>query len=55
MEKILEIQKNVKAIVRKYENDLIKLDVEVFRSVDGYDHYTVSSFGRVKIRRLAGY
>ena len=48
MEKILEIQKNVKAIVRKYENNLIKLNVEVFRSVDGYDHYAVSSFGRVK-------
>ena len=48
MEQILEIQKNVKAIVRKYENNLIKLNVEVFRSVENYDHYAVSSFGRVK-------
>ena len=48
MEKILEMQKNVQAIVRKYENNLIKLNVEVFRSVDGYDNYAVSSFGRVK-------
>ena len=48
MEKILEIQKNVKAIVRKHQNNLIKLNVEVFRSIDGYDNYAVSSFGRVK-------
>ena len=48
MEKILEIQKNVKAIIRKYEKDLIKLNVEVWRSIDGYDNYAVSSFGRVK-------
>ena len=48
MEKILEIQKNVKAIVRKYENNLIKLNVEVFRSVDGYENYAVSSFGKIK-------
>ena len=48
MEQILEMQKNVQAIVRKYENNLIKLNVEVFRSVDGYDNYAVSSFGRVK-------
>ena len=48
MEQILEIQKNVKAIVRKYENNLIKLNVEVWREIDGYDKYAVSSFGRVK-------
>ena len=48
MEQILEIQKNVKAIVRKYENNLIKLNVEVFRSVDGYENYAVSSFGKIK-------
>jgi hypothetical protein len=48
MEQILELQKNVQAIVRKYENNLIKLNVEVFRSVDGYENYAVSSFGRVK-------
>ena len=48
MEKILEMQKNVQAIIRKYENNLIKLNVEVFRSVDGYENHTVSSFGRVK-------
>jgi len=48
MEQILELQKNVQAIVRKYENNLIKLNVEVFRSVDGYENYAVSSFGRIK-------
>ena len=49
MEKILEIQKNVKAIVRKHQNNLIKLNVEVFRrSIDCYDNYAISSFGRVK-------
>ena len=48
MEQILEIQKNVKAIVRKYENNLIKLNVEVWRSIENYDNYVVSSFGRVK-------
>ena len=48
MEQILEIQKNVKAIVRKYENNLIKLNVEVWRSIKNYDNYVVSSFGRVK-------
>ena len=48
MEKILEIQQNVKAIIRKHENNLIKLNVEVFRSIDCYDNYAISSFGRVK-------
>ena len=48
MENLLEMQKNVKAITRKYEEDLIKLNVEVFRSVDGYKNYAVSSFGNVK-------
>ena len=48
MEKILEIQKNVKAIIRKHENNLIKLNVEVFRSINGYDNYAISSFGRIK-------
>ena len=48
MEKILEIQKNVKAIVRKHQNNLIKLNVEVFRSIDCYNNYAVSSFGRVQ-------
>jgi len=42
------MQKNVKAITRKYEEDLIKLNVEVFRSIENYDNYAVSSFGRVK-------
>ena len=48
MENLLEMQNNVKAIIRKYEKDLIKLNVEVWRSIDGYDNYAVSSFGRVK-------
>ena len=48
MENLLEMQKNVKAITRKYEEDLIKLNVEVFRSIDGYENYTVSTFGKVK-------
>ena len=48
MEKILEMQKTVKAITRKHENNLIKLNVEVFRSIDGYKSYAISSFGRVK-------
>ena len=48
MEKILEIQQNVKAIIRKHENNLIKLNVEVWRSIENYDNYVVSSFGRVK-------
>ena len=48
MEKILEIQKNVKAIVRKHQNNLIKLNVEVFRSIDCYDNYAISTCGRVK-------
>ena len=48
MENLLEMQKNVKAIVRKHENNLIKLNVEVFRSIDGYNNYAVSTFGRVK-------
>ena len=48
MENLLEMQNNVKAITRKHENNLIKLNVEVFRSIDGYESYAVSSFGRVK-------
>ena len=48
MENLLEMQNNVKAITRKHEEDLIKLNVEVFRSVDGYDNYAISSFGRIK-------
>ena len=48
MNKLIEMQKNVKAIVRKHEEDLIKLNVEVFRSIENYDNYAVSSFGRVK-------
>ena len=41
MEKILEIQKNVKAIIRKHENNLIKLNVEVFRSINGLEPYSM--------------
>ena len=48
METLLEMQKNVKAITRKYEEDLIKLNVEVWKDIDGYDNYAVSSFGNVK-------
>ena len=48
MENLLEMQKNVKSITRKYEEDLIKLNVEVFRSIEGYKNYAISSFGRVK-------
>ena len=48
MENLLEMQNNVKAITRKYEEDLIKLNVEVWKDIDGYDNYAVSSFGRVK-------
>ena len=48
MENLLEMQNNVKAITRKHENNLIKLNVEVFRSIDGYESYAISSFGRVK-------
>ena len=48
MEKILEMLEKQKAIVRKYENNLIKLNVEVWRSIENYDNYAVSSFGRVK-------
>ena len=48
MEKLLEMQKNARAIIRKYEKDLIKLNVEVWKSIDGYDNYAISTFGRVK-------
>ena len=48
MDKILEMLEKQKAIVRKYENNLIKLNVEVWRSIENYDNYVVSSFGRVK-------
>ena len=48
MENLLEMQKNVKAIVRIHENNLIKLNVEVWRSIENYDNYAVSSFGKVK-------
>lgn len=48
MNKLLEMQKNVKAIVKKYENNLIKLNVEIWRSIENYDNYAISSFGRVK-------
>ena len=48
MNKLIEMQKNVKAIVRIHENNLIKLNVEVWRSIENYDNYAVSSFGRVK-------
>jgi hypothetical protein len=48
MNKLIEMQKNVKAITRKYEEDLIKLNVEVFRSIDGQENYAISSFGKVK-------
>ena len=48
MEQILEMLEKQKAIIRKYENNLIKLNVEVFREIENYDNYAVSSFGRVK-------
>ena len=48
MNKLIEMQKNVKAIVRIHENNLIKLNVEVWRSIENYDNYAVSSFGKVK-------
>ena len=48
MNKLIEMQKNVKAIVRIHENNLIKLNVEVWRSIENYDNYAVSTFGRVK-------
>ena len=51
MENLLEMQNNVKAIVRKYENNLIKLNLEVWKSIDSYDHYVVSSFGKVKNKK----
>ena len=53
MEQILELQKNVKAIVRKYENNLIKLNVEVWRSIENYENYVVSSFGKIKNTKTA--
>ena len=53
MEKILEMRKNVKAIVRKYENNLIKLNVEVWRSIENYENYVVSSFGKIKNTKTA--
>ena len=48
MNKLIEMQKNVKAIVRIHENNLIKLNVEVWKDIDGYDNYAVSTFGKVK-------
>ena len=33
---------------RKHENNLIKLNVEVWRSIDGYNNYAISTFGKVK-------
>ena len=42
MNKLIEMQKNVKAIVRKHENNLIKLNVEVWRSIENYDNYCKS-------------
>ena len=48
MENLLEMQNNVKAITRKHENNLIKLNVEVWRSIDGYNNYAISSFVKVK-------
>ena len=48
MEKIIEMLEKQKVIIRKYENNLIKLNVEVWRSIENYDNYVVSSFGRVK-------
>jgi hypothetical protein len=48
MEQILKMLEKQKVIIRKYENNLIKLNVEVWRSIENYENYTVSSFGRIK-------
>ena len=51
MNKLLEMQAKQKLIIRKYEKDLIKLNVEVFRSIENHDRYAISTFGRVRNKK----
>jgi hypothetical protein len=48
MNKLIEILEKQKVIIRKHGNNLIKLNVEVWKDIDGYDNYAVSTFGKVK-------
>jgi hypothetical protein len=48
MEQLLEINNKIKNIVQRHQNNLIKLNAEVWKFINGYENYEVSSFGRVR-------
>jgi len=48
MEQLLEMNNKIKNIVQRHQNNLIKLNVEVWKSINGYEKYQISSFGNVK-------
>ena len=45
---LLEIHQKIKELKKQRENRMIELNMEVWRKIDGYDKYWISSFGIVK-------
>jgi hypothetical protein len=45
---LLEIHQKIKELKKQRENRMIELNMEVWRYIDGYDKYAVSSFGNIK-------
>ena len=43
MEQLLEINNNIKNIVQRHQNNLIKLNTEVWKSINGYENYQISN------------
>ena len=43
-----KMQSNLKVIVNSHENNMIKLGYEVWRQIDEYPNYSVSSYGRIR-------
>jgi len=48
MEEILEIHKKLKQKIRATEDKAIQVGIEVYRKIDGYENYIISSLGNVK-------
>jgi hypothetical protein len=45
---LLKIHQKIKELKKQRENRMIELNIEVWRYIDDYDKYAVSSFGNIK-------
>lgn len=48
MEEILKIQQQIKEIIQRTTDNAILLNIEVWKPIDGYDNYEVSTKGNVR-------